>query len=229
MSLRPQIYGFDLSKLRCVFGSGDADIVAKIQGEFDRLAGRDPSAYDERFRQAFRAALRQAVEIGVPFPELEAEREPHVLLAMLLAGCNQEFIEIDSGGWSHMSFNDASESGELFLPDEADMVEDPDFFRDLGFAEFGNSDTPVVSDEPRETGFSYIQFGRPLFGQRFETAWSYYGYLSNEEVRYLRSRLFALEDKEEIGSEAAVELTADLTRWCDELLGTKKDLWCVWS
>jgi hypothetical protein len=230
MSLRPQIYGFCLGKLRSVFGCGDEHIVARIEAGFERLTARDPSSYDERFRHDFfRAALRQAVERGVPFPELDAEREPHVLLAMLLAGCNQELIEIDSGGWSHMSFNDASESGELFLPDEADMVEDADFFRDLGFAEFGDSDRPVVSNEPRGTGFSYIQFGRPLFGQKFDTAWSYYGYLSNEEVRYLRSRLLSLDDKEEIGCEEALELAADLTRWCDELLDAKKDLWCFWS
>lgn len=224
MSLRPQICGFSIARFRSLFGTGDLEVIDRV--ESDWLAAQKPDANTEAYRTKFRAALCQAVHQGIPFPGLVAEEAEHVDLATLMVRCSGE-LPLDSGDWSHMSFHDTWEKSNIFVPDSSDMEPDSDFFRDLGFEEFGDSTQPVVR-ATSESGFSHILYGRPFFGREFATH-RYYGYLSAEEVRYLRSRLRPIEAEEDIGDELAVQLASDLANWCDQLMTAKKDLWCCWS
>jgi hypothetical protein len=196
MSLRPEVRGFDLPKLRSWFGSGDASVVAAIEREL-ALAEADPEAdVDDQFRETFREALHRAVFQGVPFPDLDAEREPHVDLAILLAGHGQEFLETDSNDWKMVGFDEFWKHCRGALGSGGDL-------------------------------FAYFLEGRPLFGKRIETVWSYYGYLSQLEVRRLRTSLAKLLSRHPRLAEIYVveDLASDLTRWCDEILGANKDLW----
>jgi hypothetical protein len=199
MSLRPLICGFDLGKLRSLLGSGDRALIAAIEADFDRRAAQYPAQYNDRFRARFREALRTAVLQGVPFPDLEAETEPHVELAILLASHQQEFLGTDSDAWNNSGFSEAWEEG---ITDDTDSEEDL-----LG----------------------HLLFGRPLFGSYFETSWSYYGYLSRDEVRRLRASLRPVDDEDDPPGQLACKLIGDLRRWCDTLLKAEKDLWCSWG
>src|SRR5438128_4721267 len=159
MSLRPEISGFDLVKFLSLFGSRDAALIKAIEIEFSRYVAKYPTQYTSEFRKTFGEALRQAVLLGIPFPGLLAETGPHFVLATLMAVHDQEMVVTDSNYWDISGFSRAWESGGLFIPVEQD------------------------------TGITQILFGRPLFGEDFETEWSLYGYLSRDELRYMRSRL----------------------------------------
>jgi hypothetical protein len=199
MSLRPIIYGFDLPKLQALFGSGDPALIAAIESAFERRAAQNTSHYTDAFRRVFRDALRTAVNQGVPFPGLEAEKEPHVELAYLMAGHGQELVGLDSDYWNHAGFFDVWEEGI------------------------------TKRSDPDEDLFGLVFFGRPLLGEQFDTSWNYYGYLSRDEVQRLRVSLRPVDDEDEPLSELACELVSDLGRWCDELLAANKDLWCYWG
>lgn len=227
MSLRPQIYGFDLAKLRSLFGSGDKRIIAAAETEFERLASRNPGAVNSAFRATFRGALRQAIDEGVPLPGLTVEREPHVHLAMILAGYDQTLLPVDSDYWNYGGVMDAWENDRLFTDDENDAGTDADFFNSLGFSEFVDPDAPPPAPEtPKKhvDALSYIVFGRRLFGAEFDVG-SYYGYLALDEIAALRERLQEPEDAVDEGE----DLAADLIRWCDELLSAKRDMWIFWA
>jgi hypothetical protein len=228
MSARLNICGFDLAKCRSLFGSGDEHVIESIRAEFDRLASSDPASFDTGFCSTFHAALRQAIHQGIPFPGLAEEQGPHVQLAILLAGFNQELLGTDSDYWGFIAFGEALETGSFFTPDPRDLVADADFFKDLGFSEFGEFEEPFAGEE-RENGFTCIEFGRPLFGERFASH-NIFGYLSHDELRNLRSRLKEADDEDaDIGSKLAVEFVSDFTRWCDQLLAANKDLCCTWA
>ena len=199
MSLRPMICGFDLGKVRSLFGSADPAVIAAIESEFERRADQAPSQYDDAFRSSFRTALRTAVNHGVPFPDLEVEREPHVELATLMAAHGQQLLGTDSDCWNFSGFSEACDGGITVFSDTEDDL--------LGL----------------------LFYGRPLFGKQFDTSWGFYGYMSHEEVQRLRASLRSVDDEDEPLSDLAQDLAVDMSRWCDELLAANKDLWCCWG
>jgi hypothetical protein len=226
MSLRPEICGFDLAKFRSWFGSGDSKVIAAIESDFAQFATANQNAIDAGYRATFHAALRQAINEGVPFPDLQDETGPHVHLAILLAAHEQELVGTDSNHWKLSGFSEVWESGEIFIAAD-EHADDAAFWRDLGFSEFEeprsstpSSSTPIGADSL----FQHILYGRPIFGAQFDTSWSYYGYLSRDEIQILRSQLQIPDD-----DELAAELVAGLMRWCDELTAAHKDMWVYWT
>jgi hypothetical protein len=197
MSLRPEIRGFDMAKLRSLFGSRDQIVVDTIEGEFAASVQEEPEDFDQEYRATFRKALHRAIEDGAPFPNLEVEGEPHVHLALLLAAHGQEFLETDSGNWKM-----------------------------LGFWDFWELCGDLLSPEGRRL-FQYLIEGRALFGRRIESSWSYYAYLQRQEVEALRAALVELwENNPDLrANDLIADLVADLTGWCDAISLRGLDLW----
>lgn len=197
MALRPEIRGFDLSRLHSLFGSRDEAVISAIQGQFDRFAAAQSSGIDESFRTTFRDSLLRAIREGAPFPGLAVETEPHVRLATLLAGYEQQFIATDSSDWKLNAFEEFWEACESAIPDDVQPL------------------------------FGYFLDGRPLFGGRIATAWSFYGFLSHTELRRLAESLDAIsrEQSELMRNELVEDLIADFRRWSTDILTGGKDLW----
>lgn len=197
MSLRPEIRGFQLSKLRSLFGSRDQGLLAAIEAQFAASVKEEPEDFDKEYQLTFRKALYRAVEDGVPFPSLEVEGEPHVHLALLLAAYGQEYLATSSGDWKMLGFWDFWElCGDLLSPDGRRL-------------------------------FSYLIEGRPLFGRQIESSWSYYAWLDRQEVDALRAAIGELwEANPDLHSnELIADLVSDLGRWCQEISGRGLDLW----
>lgn len=197
MSLRPEIRGFELAKLRALLGSRDQAVQDAVEATFGAAVQEEPEDFDSEYRAAFRKALHRAIEDGVPFPSLEVEGEPHVHLALLLAAYGQEFVPTDSGTWKMLGFWDFWElCGELLSPEGRRL-------------------------------FGYLVEGRPLFGRLIESSWSYYAYLEQDEVRQLRSALTDLwqANPDLHDNELIADMVTDLSGWCDTILAAGKDLW----
>lgn len=194
MSLRPTISGFDLSKLQSLFGRADAALIRAIQEERELRACDNPCMDDDRFRAKFDEAPSQAINRGIPFPELEAETDQHVVLAHLLSAHDQQFVDTDSDMWNFSGFTQAVESGK------------------------------ILSDDARHLHLlDHLVYGRPLFGRHFDTSWSFYGYMSRSEVALLRQSLRPLTEEPTDMVEELLEglirwcdqlLAADKDLWC---------------
>ncbi len=197
MSLRPEVRGFDLARLRSAFGSRDQALLDAIEAKFVASVQEEPEDFDQEYRATFRKALHRAIEDGVPFPSLEVEGEPHVHLALLLAAHGQEYVETDSSNWKM-----------------------------LGFWDFWELCGELLSSEGRRL-FKYFVEGRALFGQRIESGWSYYAYLERQEVETLRAALqeFWKNNPDLQGNELIADLVSDVTGWCNTINSHGLDLW----
>jgi len=142
------------------------------------------------------AILDRALSQGTPFPDLVAEGDQHVLAAIALAQHDQDVTPTNSESWQASAFWDLAEQ--------------------LG-AEF--------EPEPRRL-LGYFCDGRPLFGKLIDTERIYYGYLSLDEVKILKSELTDLEehikDWEDL---ATLEFVRDLSGWLGSIVEAEQDLW----
>ncbi len=149
------------------------------------------------FCDEYRTALRHAVDHGVPVPQLERETDAHVLLAIDLAKYRQELQPVGSNDWDMNAFFD-----------------------------FWETCQPLLSPA-QQSLLRYWEVGRPLFGKKIETGWSYYGYLSRDEVIQTRRLLDALKNEHAAFAEEDY-LDGFLVAW-DEWLETIAaaglDLW----
>jgi hypothetical protein len=89
-----------------------------------------------------------------------------------------------------------------------------------------SEDPRLVLDEEARTFLSALAFGRPLFGDGFDTGWSFYGFLIEEQSRRLHGALAAL-DREALGP--AAPLVAELSGWIARAIELGPDLWVLWS
>jgi hypothetical protein len=215
MSLRPEICGFDLAQMQALFGSGRQEAVAAVQGEFDRQVAKYPGSFDQSFQTTFRQALAKAIHQGVPFPELELEKEPHVQLAVLLAQHNQQLLGTDSNDWKWTGFSDFWDQrggGPLFE------------FLLFGRPLFGNRiDTHGVYGylsraEVQQLRSSLSELGRDE--DDLDDQEEHWAGLS-EDVKAQLNQM--------IGLETGDELLTELCRWCDEIVVAKKDLFIWWQ
>lgn len=200
MALRPEICGFELAKLRALFGCRDQTVQSAIEASFDASVREEPEDFDAEYRTAFYKALNRAIEDGAPFAGLEVEGEPHVHLALLLAAYQQEYLRTDSGTWKMHGFWDFWElCGDLLSPEGRRL-------------------------------FGYLLEGRPLFGRVIESSWSHYAYLERAEVAQLRAALAELwQAHPDLHDNPLIaDLVSDLSGWCETLVAQQRDLW-LWT
>jgi hypothetical protein len=141
--------------------------------------------------------LRRAIFEGFPFADLQEENEAHVYAAIVLAQHDQELLRMDSDSW--------------WMPTMWELV-------------------GVVHEQLAVPVRRYLLMfyrGRPLFGRRIKTDWSYYGYLT---LRQLSELLPALEnlDREVLSTartEWVVPLFDDLLTWLRTIQSAGRDLW----
>lgn len=200
MSLRPEISGFSLAQMQSHFSSHNRAVLAYLD---ERLAQSLEAVADEgpqavaEYQRTFETAAQRAVNQVVPFRELEVEGQAYVDLAIELSRYQQEHLPTDSNQWKMFVFED-------FL------------------AECGDD----LSPEARAL-VGYFTTGRALFGHRIETGWSYYGYLTLEEVRLLATELEKLTRADEsVGSEQFLDgFVGEFHRWLRTIADRGLDLW----
>src|SRR3954470_23451094 len=98
MSTRLGLSGFDLDKLRSLFGSGDQAVIAEMEAGLDRAAKEedDPEGtFDAEFCETFRTALLRAIQEGIPLSGLTDEGVAHANLADWLANFEQRHLLTD--------------------------------------------------------------------------------------------------------------------------------------
>ena len=154
MSLRPEIFGFDLARLRALLGCGDQALASRAATEVARLV-QEPVA------EAVEIA-RRAVLSGVPFVGLDAEGDCHVATAIVLSKMDQTLDDVKSSAWN-MS---------------------PIWSLASLFPALGGTDHP----------FRIFLEGRPIFGKRIATGWSYYGFLAHPELKLVRAALVPVRE-----------------------------------
>lgn len=199
MSTRLGLSGFNLDKMRSLFGSGDQAVIAEMEAGLDRAAKEedDPEGtFDAGFCESFRAALRQAVEGGIPLSGLTGEGLPHAYLADWLANYEQRHLLTDCD--------------YKYLP----LL---DFFE-----EYGKILGPIGLKL-----FGYLVEGRPLFGQTFRET-PLYGYLTFEEAGELQSCLESMAGRD-LEDEDIEELVSDFVGFLAEIRSEERDVWAYVS
>jgi hypothetical protein len=88
-------------------------------------------------------------------------------------------------------------------------------------------DDPLVAlaEEPRNL-LEAVVLGRPIFGNGFDTGWSFYGCLLANQAQRLSAALGSL-DQGTLGP--AAPLVDDLRGWITRANQTGPDLWVFWS
>lgn len=119
MSLRPEISGFSLARLRALAGSRDAALLANLESRLaEGFESDDPD--DER---RIRRILEQAVMKGIPFPLLRTEEENHIHAVQLLATEGQEHLPTGSNVWKMEIFEELLEGVEgRLLPETVRLL-----------------------------------------------------------------------------------------------------------
>jgi hypothetical protein len=169
----------------------------------DHLA-RLLEAFDESVRSRnpdlmnqTREILRRAIFEEVPWPDLEGEGEAHVLAAIMLARYGQVHSSTGSNVWKMPAFWNFIKEYHTRLPGDA-----------------------------RRALFVFGR-GRPIFGRRIDTPWSYYGFLSRPQAQTLHAGLSTMRDDDP--SPRAEELTGgfldELIGWLEAVDSRQQDLW----
>ena len=199
MSLRREIFGFRLQALHELLGSGSTDAIAAVASALDDVAGNE-GTLDEVEAGQLRTAkqiVSRAITQGAPFPELDVETDAHVMAAVHLARHNQSWHDVGSNSWKMQAFWQLDE--------------------DAGDKWYTTSDNL----------FRYFIHGRPLFGNRINTDWSYYAFLRLEEIRDLIAAIRELQRAhEEFAQPDYVDgFVVALLAWLCGLADAKLDLW----
>jgi hypothetical protein len=87
-------------------------------------------------------------------------------------------------------------------------------------------DPLVVLAEAPWSLLEAVALGRPLFGSGFDTGWSFYGCLLENQARRLNAALGSL-DRDTLGP--ASPLVVDLCGWLARAVEVGPDLWVFWS
>jgi len=177
------------------------DILLSLFGSRNREAAANAAkvveetvAFDDpREFARVRQVLEQAITSGRPFADLTAEDGSHVYAALGLAAVEQNRTETESNVWKMGAFED--------------------LVNQIG-----------TTIEPKAlTLLRYFLDGRPLFGKTIQADWSYYAWLSLDELKTLIAALRAVAqtDSDPTGDGFLEELTG----WLDQVAAADSDLW----
>jgi hypothetical protein len=197
MSLRPMIYASDVDRLHAVFGSGDEALAAKVAATLEERV--DKKAHEPALR-AVAGDLRKAVMEGVPVKGLRDETELHAVAIDALAGhlgLDHPDAMVHDGDWKHGAWED-------YLDEAGEALD--------------KATGPLME---------YLVHGRALLGEGIRSGWSYYAYLSLDEVVRLCDGLTVSARKHpEIADEDFIDgFHNELVGWLDSILKRKKALW----
>jgi hypothetical protein len=201
MSVRPNIYGFDLSRYQGLFASGDPAAIEACSARLEMFAEdidpEEPEEAEEYLEEA-RAILTRAIRDGIPFPELETEGNIHMDVASAISEYQQSLFSTGSNGWKMQAF-------WRFEKDPGER---------LG------------ADARRSLG--YLARGRPLFGRQAE-ADGHYAYLDSGELdQFLGAlRLLQQERAELTGPGYLDGFVGVLTGWLEAVASRGQDLWLL--
>lgn len=205
MSLRPAISGFRLETMQKLFtadnGVDTDSLFIALEESATEHLGED-SKEQEKIVSKGKEVILRAVQDGIPFAELDSEEISHVMAADVLAHFGQDHHEIDdTTDWKMDVFWDLEEK----------------YGADL--------------DPSTKKLLHCISEGRPLFGKRIDSDWSYYAYLSCAEVMQLHSALHDLQKKrpELSGDECFDGFVDELLAWLSEIAEQNLDMWCFMS
>src|SRR4051794_21355823 len=113
MSVRLNLYGFSLSRMRRLFKSQDHEAVSRIR---DRMAN-DRSHLRRDELQGVSEILEKAVMTGVPFAGLGVETHEHWLAADALARYDQEWLCTAASGYHASAVRDLWPYGKHARPE----------------------------------------------------------------------------------------------------------------
>lgn len=211
MSLRPEVYGFNKAKMFSFAGSKDESALTAMLEQIDESADPDNDEVEAHETAALAAAvkanLQDVVMNGLPNPRRESEGNAECYAAKILAEFEQDqWLDTESNFWKMRGLVDFAE-------------------------EFDERFDPATKQL-----FEYLLYGRGIFGEVIDTDWSYYAYLSFDEVKTLRAgikKVFDwaadLTDKGHLNeidfSDWTLELMEAMLEWFDMIIEEELDLW----
>ena len=196
MSLRPEISGFHLNRLRSTLGCDDSAVAERAVAHARQIYNADS------LQPAVSNTVRDLVTGGRPAPKEEDETLIHAVIA--LAFFEQEHLETDSNTWNSYFVDWALE--EWAVGDSGPVL-------------------PPDADAALRERISDLLFdallGRPLIGESQRSDWTTYGYLTHDEVGELigYSHRFPGLRVDEHG------FGADFFGWLDTIHGAGLDYW----
>jgi hypothetical protein len=195
MSLRPEICGFSLAKLRSLLGSRNQDILKTLLTECDQQFVGDDSESDKdrRWTEQVKEVIRRAIMKGAPFPDLDAEDETHVAAMMVLAAHEQSPLPTESSIWKAPVLADLWEAIGEKLPARVAPLYDG------------------------------MLNGRPLLGKRIDSSWSFYAWLTCQEVTILWQSLETIRRVEP--DPTGNGFLGELASWLEQIHKGAYDLW----
>lgn len=199
MSLRPEIFGFNLSQMRSHFGSKNEAIIQHIVSRVEPVA-QDIEEEDEeeaaRYRANVSETARAIIMDGAPVKGLESEEDIHFDIAQALVTYEQKPVGVGSNIWKMNAFWDFQPKYGKRLGGEAESL--------LG----------------------HLISGRPMFGRAMKIDWSYYSYLTNAEVKTLLAALRKLQQEEPslVGKAYLSGFVDTLIGWLEKIDSQEMDL-----
>ena len=200
MSLRPQVQGFDLQKMRSFFGSKDARIVTAVETKLSPLWREEAEEDKDEAAETQRAHMeivRRAVMSGVPFEDLIDETEDHYDVARAFAAVRQRRVRTKLAEWGALTFPDFMEHFGGRLPEDCRRL------------------------------YRYFLDGRALFGVRVDRACGPYAFFSRAEATCLVAGFQEARSAEPIlqGTRYADGFVEAMIEVLRELDGKGLDVW----
>jgi len=191
MSLRPEIFAFRLQSLRELPASGSTSAITAIHRKLQDLADQDEPGDEDTTNELALAKkiVSRAIVEGIPFHELGAETDAHVTAANHLAYHGQTWKGVGSNCWKMRAFWQLDENTQ---------------------GKWANTEAEKI--------FQYFVKGRPLFGRKTDTGWSYYAYVSFEEAVLLKSELEMFRDIDP-------KFIDEFRSWLSVITSDNLDLW----
>lgn len=200
MSLRPQLQGFDLQKMRSFFGSKDERIITAVEKKLAPLWREEAEEdADEAAltQQAHMEIVRRAVLSGVPFPDLAEESDHHYDVARAFAATRQKPVRTEIAEWGARTF--------------------PDFIERFG---------DKLPEDCRTLYLSFLE-GRPLFGTQVDRRCGPYAFLSRAEAVRLAAGFQLAQSADPLlqGTRYASGFVDAMIKVLRELDGKGLDVW----
>jgi hypothetical protein len=156
--------------MRSHFGSRNEAVIQHIVSRLEQAAETLEEDGEEEeageYRDKVAGIARAVVMNGAPVPGLGREEDPHFDVATVLATYQQTTHDVGSNGWKMQAFWELQRH-------------------------YGRKMDPAA-----QRLLAFLTDGRPLFGAAMEIDWSYYAYLTHQEVHTFLTALRQLQAAE---------------------------------